>query len=182
MDRSEGLPIPSHVGPMFLLWLWWKAETGNGYYNFKADESEDDVDIDTLASIDLWVDERIALRNPDETKVVTVLTGENPSAAPESKVALSAGKVIHELRLGIRRDDREFYFTLKGPSLSLHNAKLPQIITESSGTEVALDRLALLIELEWVISLLFNDYAHERLSKDWRTDTAKTIVEWMNQR
>jgi hypothetical protein len=68
-----------------------------------------------VGAIHLWVDDRLAFRRPEDTKVTAVMTGENPAASLEARAALAGGKVLQEIRVGLRRDDREFFFTLKGP-------------------------------------------------------------------
>ena len=177
MNTDEALPVPSHTGNEFLLWLWWVSEEANGYYNFKNEQDSEEVSMDELGSIDIWVDERIAMRNPSETKITAVITGQNPSQAPESKVALSNGKVIEELRLGMRTDDREFFFTLKGPTVALCGTKLPVVVTEG-GDEVIFERLALLEELDGIIGLLFKDFAIARVSNEWAA-TSEAIATWL---
>ena len=48
----------------------------------------------------------------------------------EARAALAGGKVLHEVRIGMRREDREFFVTLKGPAMHLTGLKLPVVVTE----------------------------------------------------
>ena len=175
-------PVIPHIGTEFMLWLWWKSETGGGYYNFNTNDEEVSLSTvgSTIESIDLWVDKRIAMRSPNDTKITTVLTGENPSTAPEAKVALAqGGKVIAELRLGIRTDDREYFFTLKGPALALAAVKLPSVVFDGE-EEVAYERMHLLTELDTIIAMLFVEYAIARTGPDFDT-TIRAIYQWLHQ-
>ena len=36
------------------------------------------------------------------------MTGDNPAATLEARAALAGGKILQEIRVGIRRDDREY--------------------------------------------------------------------------
>ncbi len=168
IDRAnEVLPVLPHLGSEFMLWLWYESEQTGGHIEFTSTETDDEVELGAPSSLDLWVDERIALRQANDTRVSAVLTGENPSATLESRAALAGGKVLHELRIGIRENDREFYITLKGPGLWPHSAALPMVVSGGTGYEALLDRLALVEEMDMLIGLLFNEYCARRLSDDW---------------
>src|SRR5688572_27418516 len=106
---SDGLPVPSHLAGEFYAWLWYASEDQGGSFALPH----------PVGRVDVWVDERIAFRNPDEQKVAAVMTGENPAGTLEARAALAGGKVLQDLRIGVRRDDREFIVTLKGPAMSL---------------------------------------------------------------
>lgn len=168
MSDSEGLPIPPHLAGEFYTWLWWFTEEAGG-----------SVDLgDPVGAIDLWVDERLAFRNPDDTKVSAVMTGENPSTTREARAALAGGKVLQEVRLGLRRDDREFFFTLRGPAMHLSGLKLPQVLSEGE-EETVFDRMALYEEVTFVLAALVKRFSGVRLEGSWEGDVLPAIREWI---
>lgn len=175
--NDDEMPILPHLGSEFLLWLWHTSDTNNNVINFTQPPEGEEVDLDALAYVDLWVDERIAMRSPNEMKVTAVLTGDNPAATLESRAALLGGKVLQELRIGIRVDDRDYLATLKAPDLLLHGVRLPSHTTDTAFEDNAVERLLLLEELDRLIGMLFCEFGRVRVSDDWRS-TVETISQW----
>lgn len=162
---SDQLPV-SHVASEFYGWLWWASERNEARF-----------DLPDIGRIELWVDERLAFRSPDPNeKVSAVMTGMNPSAFLESRAALAGGKVLQDLRVAIRRDDREFSVTLKGPAMEFQGMKLPQAV---SGDEAIYDRMFLYEELAFLVAGLFGQFAVERTSPGWHADVLPAIVKWV---
>lgn len=151
--------IPDHVTHDFLTWLWYLAETTD-----KATLPDGTV-------IPLWVDTRMAFRAVGDLKPSAVLTGDNPAATPEARAALRGGKVIQELRVVLRRDDREYIVTL-GPGLQLRQAKLPTAVRGGDFGEALYERAFLYEDLVYIIAQLFNSFAAARVSPEWTTVTA----------
>jgi hypothetical protein len=182
MSDMEGYPILPHLSSEFLLWLWFHSERSGNVFNFTQPDEGAEVELGALAAVDLWVDERIAMRNPSDVKVSAVLTGENPSATLESRAALAGGKILQELRIGVRVDDREFYATLKGPEMMLHSVALPAVFSGAEGDAMealVMDRMALLEEFDRILGLLYHEFARLRVSDDWR-QLAGEMAEWIH--
>lgn len=165
---SEGLPIPSHLAGEFYAWLWFQSEKNGGAFSLPH----------PVGHVDVWVDERIAFRNPDEQKVAAVMTGENPSATLEARAALAGGKVLQDLRVGVRRDDREYTVTFKGPALHFQGLKLPQVVSDG-GEEVILDRMHLYEEICLILAGLFRQWADLRSSGAWASEVLPELKAWV---
>ena len=112
---DDGLPVLPHIAGEFYVWLWWASEIQSAQFHLD----------DPVGIIDLWVDERLAFRIVGETKVTAVMTGEASSTSLEARAALAGGKILQEIRIFLRRDDREFSVTLKGPEMHSTAVKLP---------------------------------------------------------
>jgi len=164
----EGLPIPTHVAGEFYAWLWWVSEQQGGTLDLG----------DPVGRVDVWVDERLAFRNPGDQKVAAVMTGDNPAATLEARAALAGGKVLQELRIGVRRDDREFFATLKGPAMHMQGLKLPQ--TVKGGEEALYDRMHLYEELCLVVAALFRQWAALRDSERWEPEVLPALHTWVS--
>jgi hypothetical protein len=165
---DEALPIVPHAAGEFYLWLWWMSESHRN--GLEVNEQ--------VGRIDLWVDQRLAFRNPEETRVSAVLTGDNPSETLEAKAAVYGGKVLQEVRLHIGRDEREFLVTLKGPEMHMAGLKLPQALKESP-EEAVYDRLFLYDEIVFVIGGLFQRFASLRSSPAWSGTVVPAIMAWV---
>jgi hypothetical protein len=167
-EVAEGLPIVPHVAGEFYAWVWWASERNGSNFDLGP----------PVGQVDVWVDQRLAFRNADDSKVAAVMTGENPAAALEARAALAGGKVLHEIRLGIRREDREFFVTLKGPAMHLTGLKLPQVVTEG-GEEVVFERVHLYDELVFVLGALLKRFAEQRTGADWQSDVLPGLHAWI---
>ena len=168
-DVEAGLPILPHTAGEFYVWLWWTSEQNAGVFELGGD----------VGRVEVWVDERLAFRNPAENKVSAVLTGDNPSTTLEAKAALAGGKVLSDLRVGVRRDDREFKVTLKGPAMDLSGLKLPQMVKDGT-EEVLYDRMFLYEELCFIVEGLFARFAEVRTDEAWGQQTLPEIRGWVH--
>lgn len=166
MSTSEGLPIIGHLASEFYLWLWWASEARENLFDLGPD----------VGQVTLWVDDRLAFRNANDLRATAVLTGEAPASTLEAKAALRGGKVLHELRIGMRRDEREHFLTLSGPSMDVKQLKLPAFGEGEEG--LVYDRMFLYEEVCYVLAALFNEFAAVRVSEDWETTVVPQLATW----
>lgn len=166
--NDEPTPTLPHLAGEFLLWLWWTSERERGHLDLG----------ETLGEIDLWMDTRLAFRTPGEGRAAAVLTGENPSNALEARAALVGGKVVQEARLGIRREEKEFFVTLKSPNLDLAGVKLPQVV-KGNGEEALYDRMFLYEEVVSILTALFARFARLRAGAEWTGEVLPGLASWL---
>ena len=167
-DDDRGLPILPHVASEFYAWLWWASERNAGVFVLR----------EPVGRVDVWVDERLAFRNPEDTRVSAVMTGENPSASIEARAALAGGKVLQELRVGIRRDEREFFVTLKGPAAFIQGLKVPSVVKDG-GAEAVYERMHLYEEVTLIVGGLFQAYADARNGDGWSSEVLPGLRSWI---
>jgi recombination associated protein RdgC len=168
MKASEATPIPPHLASEFYTWLWWASEQRGGAFDLP----------DPVGRIIVWVDDRLAFRRPDDSKVTAIMTGENPSTTLEARAALAGGKVVNDLSIGMTRDEKEFSATLKGPELHLTKLKLPQVLSEDANEAVS-DRMFLYEEFVFLVSGLVRQYAAERTAPTWSSETLPAMRRWL---
>ena len=168
---ADALPVVPHMAGELYLWIWWLSDIQGGQIDIGGD----------VGRVELFVDERLAFRAPQETKVSAVLTGERASDSVESRAAVWGGKVLQEVRLRIVRDDRQFLVTLKGPEVHLTGLKLPQALKDSQ-EEAIYDRMFLYEELCFVVGGLLRDFAQLRTSSAWEADVVPRIKAWVGER
>lgn len=166
---EEPTPVLPHLASEFLLWFWWVADEGGGTLHLGEE----------LGTVDLWVDTRLAFREPGAARAGTVLTGENPSQALEARAAVAGGKVIHELRVGLRREDREFFATLKAPVLDVSGLKVPQVVEGGEGEEALYDRMFLYEEFFSIVAGCFIVFSARRAADDWEARVVPRIRAWI---
>jgi hypothetical protein len=168
MSQSDALPLLPHLSSEFYAWLWWASENQESVFQVEGD----------VGQVELWVDERLAFRSPNTTKVVAVMTGENPSTTLEARAALAGGKVLQDIRVGLRRDDREFFVTLKGAGMDLQSVKLPQVMSETPD-EAVFDRMFLYDELCFILRGLFQQFSVVRSSDQWGQVILPEMRSWV---
>ncbi len=167
-EPREELPVLDHLTGEFLAWLWFMSEALEG----RIDLGE------PIGSVEFWVDERMAFRTVEEDRPRTVLTGDQPSRALEARAALAGGKVLCELRLGLRREDREYTFSLGGPLLDVKALKVPQAVRDGDLEEVVADRMFLAAEVVDVVRALFRAFARDRVDPCWSSRILPAMQAW----
>lgn len=166
--KSEATPIPQHMASEFYTWLWWSSEQKGGAFDLP----------DPVGRVVVWVDDRLAFRRPDDTKVTAVITGENPSTTLEARAALAGGKVVHELSIGVTRDEREYFATLKGPEVHMTKLKLPQVLSEDA-SEAVTDRMFAYEEFVFIVAGLLGEYSGLRASSAWGGEVLPAMKAWL---
>jgi hypothetical protein len=162
----EPTPVLPHLSGEFLLWLWWTSEQRSGVFELG----------DPWGTVELWVDSRLVFEGGESGSATVV--GENPAVSLEAKAAVAGGKMPKEIRFGMRRDDREFLFSLRGPMLDLASAKVPQVV-KGDGPEALFDRMYLYEELYGVVAALLGQFARVRTSVDWSGVVAPDLRTWV---
>ncbi len=161
-------PMLAHLPSEFMTWLWYASVRDGGSMNLGGD----------IGWIDVWVDDRIAFRGAGDDRPRAVMTGDNAAEAVESRAALAGGRVVKELRLAIRRGDREFGLTLRNPTLDLAQVKLPSSMT---GDEAIYERMALHEELSYLVAGLLRVFARERTDEAYRETTLPKMRAWVGE-
>lgn len=165
--------LPPHVSADFYLWLWWKSEEENGKFAV-----EDTGDLGAGSLVEVYVDDRISLRSTGEERPSAVLTGESPGTTPEARAAVAGGKVPKDIRLYVRREDRDYHVTLRGTRVSIAQAKLPSQVKSGDVAEVLYDRMFLYEELHWIVACLLRAFALVRTSERWPGEVVPRMVRW----
>jgi hypothetical protein len=163
-DTAAALP---HLTAEFFVWLWFASEREGGTMDVGQD----------VGLIDFWIDERLSFRSPDEDKPRAVLTGENTSTSAEARAALASGKVVRDLQLHLRREEREYSVTLRGANLDVCGLKFPQHAVDGED-ELLYERMFLYEDVWTVIRALYRRFAKERVSGAWHRDVLPAIREF----
>jgi len=165
-DESSAPALP-HLTAEFFVWLWYASERDGGT-----------MTLGSAGVCDVWVEERLSFRVPDEDKARAVLTGENTSSAPEARAALASGKVVRDVQVHLRREEREYTVTLRGVNLDLAGVKFPGHSSEGED-ELLYERMYLYEDLWFILQQLYQRFASERAAESWYTITLPAIRRWV---
>lgn len=176
--------LPPHISADFYLWLWYRSEAG-GKFALDAEGGASgaggsEAGASAAGSVEVYVDDRIALRPTGEDRATAVLTGDSPGTTPEARAAVAGGKVPRDIRLYVRRDDRDYYVTLRGTRVGIAQAKLPVQVKSGEVAEILNDRMFLYEELHWIVACLLRQFAQVRVSSEWRTDIVPAMEKWLS--
>lgn len=159
--------IPPALSAEFFLYLWFASEAGSGKIPLEDGE------------VQFWVEDRLGFRVSGDNKPSTILTGERPSASPEARAALKGGKLLRDLRLGLRREDREYFLLLKGPRLEMAGARLPGLVKTGEISEILFERMFLYEEAHFLLGQLWSRFADRRFTLEWEREILPRIRAWV---
>ena len=111
------------IADEFLLWLWTLAETEKGFW-VKSSLGKKSV------FVDLWVDDRVLLKDSGMAGAEHSIRGGDPSNSIEAAYGLHAGRCVKELKVGMQIPDLGDFFLLASKDLKLRQLKLPDLEIE----------------------------------------------------
>lgn len=169
-EAAAGQAVPPDIedpGREFLNWLFWRTDNEGGKF-----------ELPKSGEVHLWVDDRMLFKDATEKPTSTALTGGDPARWPEARASLANEKRLTKVKLGLRRGEREWSFTLDGETLDLTTLKIPALLTDAED-EVLFERLALLEEAAFVVEELFAEYVERRLSDEWERKDQAWMARWV---
>jgi hypothetical protein len=170
MSRIERIENTRFLGREFLLWLWYTSEKQDGLISLPRSEEE----------IELFLDDRLVLEHMYGQGSRHMLSGMEPSTAPEAALALQMNKLPSEAKIKIIQESRAWSFTLRGDDLLPRSHKIPEVHTAHDDDRLS-ERLYLLEEIERILSELFELFVESRVSEGWEHEQHK-IEEWIQEK
>ncbi len=169
------------LGREFLTWLRYVAETYKETITLDVPGREDGLDVD------LWVDDRIVLEGTSGQSHQNVMKGGDPSQSREAEAALSTGKTVREMKLGMNvKGAGEFTAILNCDDLNPRSLKLPQRDKEdgaapSEDLPVVL-RLRHLETYLTALDALFTRFLALRVEDEWEKGGLADMRAWIKKR
>ncbi len=166
---KDNAPTHPHLTAEFFVWLWYAADRDGGNFN-----------LDGLGVVDMWVEDRLSFRVPDEDKARAVLTGDDTASSAEARAALASGKIVRDLQLHLRHEEREYSVTLRGVHLDLAGLKFPAHSAEGEDG-LLYERMFLYENAYAIVTGLYRMFARERTDLSWHSHTLPQIRAWVQQ-
>lgn len=169
------------LGREFLTWLWYVAETQKETLSLEPLDKEGEIEVD------LWVDDRIVLEAATGQSHQNVMKGGDPSASREAEAALSTGKTVREMKLGMNvKGAGEFTAILNCDDLNPRGLKLPQRDKEDGAAPSEdLPVIQRLRHLEIYLSALdslFARFLSVRTEDGWEKGGLADMRAWIKKR
>jgi hypothetical protein len=163
-EPADDLDGVGFLGPEFLTWLWWRAETEPSFRH--ADGSE----------VFIHFDEYLEFRGERAAARRTVLRAGMPAASREARAALRSGKTLAAARILLARGEEEVRFTLRAEELDVASLRLP-----APEGETREERLVACLEAQERflsdLDLCYGSFLAVRLGAAW-PEEAERIRRW----
>lgn len=163
---EDGTPALPHLSTEFFIWLWYASERDGGTMALA----------ENIGVVDVWVEDRLSFTGLEQEKARAVVTGDNAASSLEARAALATGKVVRDIQVHLRREEREYTVTLRGVNLDI-SAKLPPHAGEGEDG-LLYERMYLYEDLWFIIAGLYRRFAMERTHDSW-PETIRGIREWV---
>ncbi len=176
MVRAKGF-----LGREFLTWLWYLAESQKEPHVAPAKDGPD-------VEFDLWIGDRVVLEASTGLALEHVIKGGDPSQSQEAYTALTNGKSVRELKLGLTITGYgDYTATLHCDDLNPRSLKLPQPDDDTAPEGAARD-LPIVLRLKQTDAFLaaldglFAKFLHSRTADGWEDGELKDIRGWIKRR
>ena len=155
-----------YLGNEFLLWLWWKWDTGSDTVPL-SDSSE----VGGMFARSLTLDCPLAEYGKES------ISSECPVKLPEAAMAIRMGKLPRKAGLTLIRNDEQFDLTIQAEQFSIGAAKITQLGDRLEIRE-PIDRIQSVLDMAETVDLMFEVFCAKRIGKSWNSELKK-IVQWL---
>ncbi len=167
MALIDAIEQKSFLGPEFLTWLWYRAETS----------SDASIDLGDGRTCFVEFDRDLILTSEAGEATASTLRGDAPSLAPEAAAALCAGKKVKRARLRLGVGEATYELALDAEGFDWRGLKI-DVPTSLPLHEALPLRLNALEEFHTVFTALFDNYLDLRLDTDvWKAEE-KAMRAW----
>jgi len=160
------------LGREFLVWLWFKTETGEGVF-----------DLGEAGEAELWFDGRMTLQIEHDLGVETVTcTGDHPHMK-EARFALSEKKDITQAMVKLSLGDNQWSFILDSTWMNFKSFKTPKVVQdkEEDPDGIFYEKMFLVEGAIAAVDIIFSSFIKLRISPEWETKERPALVKWINE-
>ena len=156
-----------YLGNEFLLWLWWKWETGS-----------DTIALDDQSEVTGMFARTLSLDCPKGEFGKESISSESPVALPESAMAIRMGKQPRKAGLTLIRNGEQYDFNLQAETFVMGSAKISRPGDSSTEMSDTLDRVESIRRMAETIDLLFEVFCQNRIGKTWDRESQQ-LSKWL---
>jgi hypothetical protein len=160
------------IGREFLVWLWFKSETGDG--KFPLGET---------GSAEIWLDGRVVLQPDHDDRDEKIICLGDTSRSREARFALAEHKTITEAKIKLTIGDNEWSFVLDSTWLNFKSFKTPRIVQDEKEDPDGLfyEKLSLIEQALSALDAVFSSFIKLRLSADWEARELPALLQWVGE-
>lgn len=173
MQALERAKDTDFIGREFLVWLWFKTETGGG--SFSLGES---------GLAEFWFDGRIVLQSDEENdrEEKVICLGET-SRSREARFALAEHKTITEAKIRLSVGQSEWSFILDGIWMNFKSFKTPRVVQDyrEDPDGFFYEKFLLIEQALSAVDAVYAFYIKLRLSPEWKTHELPKLLRWIQE-
>lgn len=173
MQLLERVGSTEFIGREFLVWLWFKSETGEGVFP-----------LGDAGSAELWLDSRIVLQPEQEDRDEKVICLGDISRSREARFALAECKTVTEAKIGLRIGDNEWSFVLDSTWLNFKAFKAPRGMEDYQEDPDGLfyEKFYLIEQALSAMDAVFSSFVKLRVSAEWETRELPALLQWIKEK
>jgi hypothetical protein len=160
------------LGNEFLVWLWFRSETGRGLF-----------DLGDKGTAELWFDGKITLQSETERGVETITcAGETPNMK-EARFALAGDKRIIQAAIKLEIGDNQWAFILDSTWMNFKTFKSPKVIQdrEEDPDGIFYEKVFLIETAISVMDEIYQSFIKLRVSPEWGTGEHPALIKWISE-
>jgi hypothetical protein len=169
MDKAKATRF---LGQEFLVWLWYRSETGEGAF-----------DLGESVTAHVWFERKMILESEGDggTEKVTC-AGENQQFK-EARFALAQNKTIQEAMIRLAMGDNEWSFVLDATWLNYRSLKTPKVMQDRREDPDGLffEKVSLLYRALSAMDAIYAQFVRLRLSPEWEATELPAILGWIRE-
>jgi len=172
MQLLEKVKETEFLGNEFLVWLWFRSETGRGLF-----------DLGDKGSAELWLDGKITLQSETERGVETITCASETPNMKEARCALAEDKKIIRAAIKLDIGDNQWSFILDSTWMNFKTFKSPKVIQdrEEDPDGIFYEKMYLIEEAVSVMDEIYQSFIKLRVSPEWGTEEHPALVKWISE-
>ena len=172
MQLLEKVRKTEFLGREFLVWLWFRADTDRGLFDFGE-----------KGSAELWFDGKITLQSENEMGVETITCAGKASNMKEARFALAEGKEIIQAAIKLDIGDNQWSFVLDSIWMNFKTFKSPGVIQDKKDDPdgIFYEKMFLIEEAVSAIDEIYSSFLKLRVSPEWAAEERPALVKWISE-
>lgn len=168
---SRGSETKDFLGNVFVLWLWWQLDTGDGV-----------LDLPNGHSASIMLDRALETECAWGVAGRQSLRGDVPTSWPEAHVAVRNGKWPRRVGVHLSDDVQDWACSLQADQFVVSGLRLPkpEVPAETPAQEET-ERIESIAAFDQVLVSLYDAFLADRFGGSWETKRGQ-IAEWMKTR
>jgi recombination associated protein RdgC len=172
MNVIEKVNETELIGREFLVWLWFRSETGDGI-----------VDLGDDGQIEIRFGGKMTLESGMEEAMESVTCSGDHSLLKEARYALTKNKKITNTAIRLIIGDDEYSFTLDAKWMNYRSFKTPRVFQDDKDDPEGLfyEKAGLMEKAITTMDSIFIHFIKLRISPDWKNKELPALIRWVQK-
>ena len=170
MDVIEKAEATEPLGRDFLVWLWFKSETGDGV-----------IDLGDEGRVEIRFEGRITLETKIDEALESVMCWGNNPRLKEARFALAENKKVTQAGIRLVLGEDEFSFSLDSKWMNYRSLRTPKVVQDDKDDPDGLfyEKVGLIEKAVSVMDAIFSYFIRLRLSAEWDAGELPALMKWV---